>query len=74
MSAEGTLNGTLKLSGEKVLVYVAGKSGCQASTIIVDLSISRDTLNKIIKRLVDGGLVEWQGSKKAGVYYVKKLK
>ena len=74
MPAEGTLNGTLKLSGEKVLAYVAGKSRCQASTIIVELSISRDTLNKIIKRLVDGGLVERQGSKKAGVYYIKKLK
>ena len=74
MPAEGTLNGTLKSSDEKVLAYIAGKPGCQASAIIVDLSVSRDTLNKIIKRLVDGGLVERRGSKKSGGYYIKSLK
>lgn len=38
--------------------------------LIADLAIPRGTLNKVIKRLADGGLVERRGSKKTGGYYV----
>lgn len=70
----GTLSGTLKSSDETVFAYIAERPGCQASAIIVDLSIPRDTLNKIMKRLIDGGLVERRGSKKTGGYYIRNSK
>ena len=66
-----TLKGTLNPTDERVLMYIAERPGCQASAIIADLSIPRDTLNKVMKRLVAGGLAERRGSKKTGGYYVK---
>lgn len=67
----GTLDGTLTQSNHRVLDFIAAHPGCRAREIIAELSIPRDTLNKIIKRLVDAGLVERQGGKKAGGYHVR---
>ena len=68
----GTLSGILNDTARKVLDYISGHGGCQASSIIEDLEMPRDTLNKVIKRLVDSKLVERRGSKKTGGYYLRE--
>jgi hypothetical protein len=38
--------------------------------IIEELSIPRDTLNKIIRYLIENGRIERRGGKKSGGYWV----
>jgi predicted transcriptional regulator len=84
----GTLNGTLNytLNGtlndilirlnptqKRVYDYVCANHGVQAKTIVAELDIKRDTLNKVFKTLTDLGLIVHKDSKKTGGYYpVKK--
>ncbi len=44
--------------------------GVKALEITARLGIPRDTLNKIIKHLVDNQLIERLGSKKTGGYHI----
>ena len=67
----GTLNGTLNSKQKDVLAFITTTPGVQAQEIIDRLSIPRDTLNKILKVLIDRKLIERRGSKKTGGYYVK---
>ena len=67
----GTLSGTLNASDRRVLEYIDANPRCRASAIIAEVSIPRDTLNKIIARLAKAGKVERRGSKKTGGYYAK---
>ena len=67
----GTLSGILNESDRRVLEYVEGNPGCRASAIIAEVSIPRDTLNKVIARLAKAGKVERRGGKKTGGYYAK---
>jgi predicted transcriptional regulator len=41
----------------------------QAKTIIAELDVKRDTLNKVFKILTDLGLIVHKDSKKTGGYY-----
>ena len=66
-----TLNGTLNPSDKSVLEYVEANPGCRASAIMEGVSIPRDTLNKVIARLVKADKVERRGSKKTSGYYAK---
>ena len=66
----GTLNGRLNPTAAKVLSYIGERPGCRALAIIADLSIPRDTLNKIVKRLSTQGFIERRGGKKTGGYFV----
>jgi predicted HTH transcriptional regulator len=68
---DGTLDGTLSPSIQRILDFVASHPGCQAREIIAELFVPRDTLNKIIKRLVSAGLVERRGGKRAGGYHAR---
>ena len=65
----GTLNGTLNSTARKVLDFISKNNGCQSGEIIESLAMPRDTLNKVIKRLIEGHLIERRGSKKTGGYY-----
>ena len=65
----GTLNGTLNERQKSVLDFIAATPGVQARVIIDKLLIPRDTLNKILKVLMDRDLIEHRGSKKTGGYY-----
>ncbi len=65
----GAINGRLNPTAAKVLTYIVERPGCRASVIITDLSIPRDTLNKVVKRLSTGGFIERRGGKKTGGYY-----
>ena len=67
----GTLNGTLNVKQKLVLDFITTSPGTKAQVIIDQLSIPRDTLNKILKVLIDRDLVERRGSKKTGGYYAK---
>ena len=67
----GTLNGTLNVKQKVVLDFITASPGTKAQVIIDQLSIPRDTLNKILKVLIDRDLVERRGSKKTGGYYAK---
>lgn len=67
----GGLNGTLNSKQKDVLAFITTTPGVQAQEIIDRLSIPRDTLNKILKALIDRKLIERRGSKKTGGYYVK---
>lgn len=66
-----TLNGTLNSKQKDVLAFITTTPGVQAQEIIDRLSIPRDTLNKILKVLIDRKLIERRGSKKTGGYYAK---
>ena len=65
----GILNGTLNDRQKEVLNYITAIPGVQARVIIDKLLIPRDTLNEILKVLMDRGLIERRGSKKTGGYY-----
>ena len=68
----GTLNGTLNERQKEVLNFITASPGTQAQVIIDQLAIPRDTLNKILKVLIDKELIERRGSKKTGGYYALK--
>ena len=68
----GTLSGTLNEKQRGVLDFIATTPGVQAQVLIDKLLIPRDTLNKILKALMDRGLIERRGSKKTGGYYIKE--
>ena len=68
----GTLSGTLNEKLRGVLDFIATTPGVQAQVLIDKLLIPRDTLNKILKALMDRGLIERRGSKKTGGYYIKE--
>ena len=68
----GTLSGTLNEKQRGVLDFIATTPGVQALVLIDKLLIPRDTLNKILKALMDRGLIERRGSKKTGGYYIKE--
>ena len=57
-----------------MLAFITTTPGVQAQEIIDRLSIPRDTLNKILKVLIDRKLIERRGSKKTGGYYVIEKK
>ena len=65
----GTLNGTLNEPQSKVLLFISENEGINATAIIEKLSIPRDTLNKIIRHLMELKLIERRGSKKTGGYW-----
>lgn len=65
----GTLSGTLNSSQVEVLKYIGINGGCNASTIIESLGIPRNTLNKIIRTLIERNLIERRGGKKKGGYW-----
>ena len=68
----GTLNGTLNDSQQLVYEYIRTHPGCQASEIIDHCGIPRDTLNKILRKLIEEhNLIERRGSKRTGGYYIK---
>ena len=54
------------------LTCPSGIPGVQAQVLIDKLLIPRDTLNKILKALMNRGLIERRGSKKTGGYYIKE--
>lgn len=70
----GTLNGTLNDSQKAVLDYISKNDGVNATILIEKLSIPRDTINKIIRYLIDQNLIERRGSKKTGGYWCKAMK
>ena len=55
-----------------MLNFITASPGTQAQVIIDQLAIPRDTLNKILKVLIDKELIERRGSKKTGGYYALK--
>lgn len=68
----GTLNDILKRlnpTQKRVYEYICANHGVQAKTIVAELDIKRDTLNKVFKTLTDLGLIEHKDSKKTGGYY-----
>lgn len=67
----GTSSGTLNEKQKVVLDFITASPGTQAQVIINQLAIPRDTLNKILRVLIDRDLVERRGSKKTGGYYAK---
>lgn len=72
IESSGTLNGTLNDSQQLVYEYIRTHPGCQASEIIDHCGIPRDTLNKILRKLIEEhNLIERRGSKRTGGYYVK---
>ena len=68
-TSNGTLNGTLNEKQQEVLKFITNNPGVKALVITARLGIPRDTLNKIIKHLVDNQLIERIGSKKTGGYH-----
>ena len=66
----GTLNGTLNQTQSKTLEFIRNNQGTNAQTVIDELGIPRDTLNKVLKYLIKEGYVERRGSKKTGGYFV----
>lgn len=68
------VNGTLNSKQKDVLAFITTTPGVQAQENIDRLSIPRDTLNKILKVLIDRKLIERCGSKKTGGYYVIEKK
>lgn len=68
------VNGTLNSKQKDVLAFITTTPGVQAQEIIDRLSIPLDTLNKILKVLIDRKLIERRGSKKTGGYYVIEKK
>ena len=68
----GTLNDMIKRlnpTQKRVYDYVCANQGVQAKTIVAELDIKRDTLNKVFKTLTDLGLIVHKDSKKTGGYY-----
>ena len=68
----GTLNGALNDNQKKVYELIFARQGIQAKDIIEETGIPRDTLNKILRTLIEKQLIEHRGSKKTGGYYLKK--
>ncbi|MBR4325357.1 MAG: MarR family transcriptional regulator [Bacteroidales bacterium] len=68
----GTLNGTLNPTQWKVLQFITLHQGTNAQHIIDELTIPRDTLNKVLKHLNVLNLIERRGGKKDGGYYLCK--
>ena len=66
----GTLNGTLNPTQEKVYQFVKLHPGANAKHIIDELFIPRDTLNKVLKHLISLRFIERRGGKKDGGYYI----
>ncbi|MBQ7459230.1 MAG: putative DNA binding domain-containing protein [Bacteroidales bacterium] len=66
---DGTLNGTLNPSQSGVLEFIGKNAGCNATAIISGMGISRNTINKILRTLIERHLIERRGSKKAGGYW-----
>ncbi|MBQ6156844.1 MAG: MarR family transcriptional regulator, partial [Bacteroidales bacterium] len=49
--------------------FIAKHPGCSAAEIKKNRSISQATVNRILKKLKDEGLIEYVGSKKTGGYH-----
>lgn len=67
-----TLNDILKRlnpTQKRVYEYICANHGVQAKTIVAELNIKRDTLNKVLKTLTGLGLIVHKESKKTGGYY-----
>ena len=63
----------LKEKSEKLIFdFIAKHPGCSAAEIKKNRSISQATVNRILKKLKDEGLIEYVGSKKTGGYRVKE--
>lgn len=65
-AGNGQLNGTLNEKQNSVLDFIAASPDVQAQIIIDQVTIPRDTLNKILKVLTDRELIERRGNKKIG--------
>ena len=63
---DGTLNGTEQL----VFDCIKATPGITANALIQQTNKSVRTIRRIIKRLIDNGIIEHKGSKKTGGYYI----
>lgn len=63
---DGTLNGTEQL----VFDCIKATPGITANTLIQQTNKSVRTIRRIVKRLIDNGIIEHKGSKKTGGYYI----
>ena len=61
-----TLNGTEQL----VLEQIRTPPGVSANELIQRTNKSIRTIRRVVKRLIDKGLVEYRGAKKTGGYYL----
>ena len=62
----GTLNGTQQL----VLECIKTCPGITANNLIQQSNKSIRTIRRVVKQLIEYGLIEYRGSKKTGGYYL----
>lgn len=67
---DGTLNGTLNGTEQLVFDCIKATPGITANTLIQQTNKSVRTIRRIVKRLIDNGIIEHKGSKKTGGYYI----
>ena len=66
----GTLNGTLNETEQFVLNLIHSTPGITANALIQQSDKSVRTIRRIVKQLIEKGLIEYRGSKKTGGYYM----
>jgi ATP-dependent DNA helicase RecG len=65
-----TLNGTLNSTEQMVFDCIKATPGVSANALIQQTDKSVRTIRRVVKQLIDSGLVEYRGSKKTGGYFV----
>ena len=68
----GTLNGTLNGTEQLVFDCIVATPGITANALVQQTSKSVRTIRRVVKKLIDNGLIEYRGSKKTGGYYIFK--
>jgi ATP-dependent DNA helicase RecG len=69
-ATDGTLNGTLNSTEQMVFDCIKANPGVSANALIQQTDKSVRTIRRVVKQLIDSGLVEYRGSKKTGGYFV----
>ena len=67
----GTLNDTLNETEQFVFNSIKATPGITANALIQQSNKSVRTIRRVVKQLIDNGLIEYVGSKKTGGYYIK---
>ena len=67
----GTLNGTLNGTEQLVLQQIRTTPGVSANELIQRTNKSIRTIRRVVKSLIDKGLIEYRGAKKTGGYYIQ---
>ena len=69
----GTLNDTLNDTEQFVFNSIKATPGITANALIQQSNKSVRTIRRVVKQLIDNGLIEYVGSKKTGGYYIKEF-